>query len=174
MSLNNEEMQQLKKLLNKLSPNQAQQVGLDPVWAELKHTLKVPEVPAFQWNSNLEAFKSILRKLLKEGAQTEASIVKYLQSQGLVTGSATVDNYGYVYVETGLFTLVNDKIILTDIGKRIAELCTDAPELTTLELVLFRGLQQQSAGYTYLSIVGRLLHTNIQTAQANSSDDGAW
>ena len=151
MSLNEQEIQQLKKLLSKLSPVQAQQVGVDPTIVE---NLKMPEVPSFQWNSNLVAFKTILRKLLKENVLSETNLVKYLQSQGLVTDSATVDNYGYVYSETGIFAIANGMATLTEVGKQIAELCTDSRELTSLEVVIFRGLQQQSAGYTYLSIIG--------------------
>ena len=151
MSLNEQEIQQLKKLLSKLSPVQAQQVGVDPTIVE---NLKMPEVPSFQWNSNLVAFKAILRKLLKENALSETNLVKYLQSQGLVTESATVDNYGYVYPETGIFAMAKGMVTLTEVGKQIAELCTDSRELTPFEVVVFRGLQQQSAGYTYLSIIG--------------------
>ena len=102
MILNEQEIQKLKRLLSKLSPGQAQQVGVDPTIVE---NLKMPEVPSFQWNSNLVAFKAILRKLLKENALSETNLVKYLQSQGLVTESATVVNYGYVYPETGIFAM---------------------------------------------------------------------
>jgi len=152
MSLSEEEMKQLKKLLSKLDPEQAKKVGISPTLVE---TLNVPDIPQFWWNPNLQAFKMLLKKVEEKGETSDADLVRYLQSLNLASDTATTDNYGYTYTEAGIFINNDGKVSLSEIGKQIAKLCNAEPTLTTLEIVLFRGLQQQSAGYTYLDIVGR-------------------
>ncbi len=72
------------------------------------------------------------------------------------------------YNETGIFNVnaKENKTSLTSVGKELAALFNDDHEnLTNIEKLLCRGLQQQSAGYTYLHIVGqnpRILREELQ------------
>jgi hypothetical protein len=72
-----------------------------------------------------------------------------LQCFGQDLSLADENARAFIHVEAG------DKIALTEFGMELAKLCTAKPELSTVEVVLFRGLQQQSAGYTFLSVIGR-------------------
>jgi hypothetical protein len=137
-----EERQRLKELLAKAEPE------------ELKVLMEEEKIPRFEWNSNLIAFKQVLRKVLHEPGIKDENLVKYLISRGLLTSNAKVDNYGYVFTETNLFRIENkNKIHLTEIGKTIAELFNDDEDFTTLETVIMRGLQVQGAGFTVLHLI---------------------
>ncbi|WMT54115.1 hypothetical protein [Ferroplasma acidiphilum] len=141
-NLTEEEKQKLRELLAKTEPE------------ELRNLMEEEKIPRFEWNSNLIAFKQVMRKVLQEPGIKDERLVKYLIDRGLLTKNANVDNYGYVYTETNLFRIENkNKIYLTNIGKTIAELFNDEEDLTILEIVIMRGLQVQGAGFTMLHLI---------------------
>jgi len=140
--LSEEEKQKLRELLAKAEPE------------ELRNLMEEEKIPRFEWISNLITFKQVMRKVLHEPGIKDEVLVKYLIDRGLLTKNANVDNYGYVYTETNLFRIENkNKIYLTNIGKTIAELFNDEEDLTTLEIVIMRGLQVQGAGFTMLHLI---------------------
>jgi hypothetical protein len=143
MSLTEDEREQLRRLLSKVPPQ------------ERKSLLTREEVPRFWWNSNLMAFKAVLKKVESSGEIPDEDLVKFLQSKGLLKESATTKNYGYTYNETGIFVVDDSgKVSLTVIGEELAKLFDNGTELRPIEVVVCRGLQQQAAGYAYLNIVG--------------------
>jgi hypothetical protein len=139
--LTNEERKKLRELLAKTEPK------------ELKALMGENIIPRFEWNSNLTAFKILLRKILKEPGIKDEDLVDYLKGRNLITNKAKVNNYGYVFEETGLFEINKNKIYLTEIGKTIAEKFNDNEDLTVFEILIMRGLQVQGAGFTVLNLV---------------------
>lgn len=149
MSLTEEEKEQLEKLVGKMDSGEAKRFGLKLA----TRTLNVPQIPAFHWNSNLKAFKAAMKITEKASRISDEDILKGLKSRGLVSPTARVDNYGYTYNETGIFIEDEGMVSLTEIGTQIAKLFNDEENLNIVETIICRGLQQQSAGYTYLSIL---------------------
>jgi hypothetical protein len=139
--LSEEEKKKLKELLAKAQPE------------ELKVLMEEDMIPRFEWNSNLTAFKILIRKVLKEPGIKDEKLVEYLKGRNKLTSKAKVDNYGYVFEETGLFRTTNGKVYLTEIGRKIAKEFNDDEDFTTFEIVVMRGLQVQGAGFTVLNII---------------------
>ena len=139
--LTDDERKRLKELLAKTKPE------------ELRVLMEEDMIPRFEWNSNLTAFKLLLRKVLQEPGIKDEELVEYLKERNKLTSKAKVNNYGYVFEETGLFRISNNKIYLTEIGKKIAEEFNDDEKFTIFEIVIMRGLQVQGAGYAVLHLI---------------------
>ncbi len=124
-----------------------------------------PPVPTFVWNSNPLAFKAAIRFVLGKGSTTRGEVRDYLRSLGLVKDPNNKCRFGILYTKTGVFYVndarsegetCKDLVGLTPLGKELAGLFDDDPtQMTPIETVVCRGLQQQSAGYLLLSIVGQ-------------------
>lgn len=139
--LTEDERKKLKELLAKTEPE------------ELKDLMEEDTLPRFEWNSNLTAFKLLMRKVLQEPGIKDEKLVEHLKGRNQLTTKAKADNYGYAFEETGLFRRSNNKIYLTEIGKKIAEEFNDDEKFTTFEIVIMRGLQAQGAGFTVLNLI---------------------
>lgn len=139
--LTEDERKKLKELLAKTGPE------------ELRVLMKEDIIPRFEWNSSLKTFKILLRKVLQEPGIKDEKLVEYLKGRNLLTSKAKVNNYGYVFEETGLFRTSNSNVYLTEIGKTIAESFNDDEDFTTFEILIMRGLQVQGAGFTVLNLI---------------------
>lgn len=134
---------------------------------ERRKLLEAPEpiTPGFVWNSNPLGFKATLKYVGKKGKVTRLEIRDYLRSIKLVKDPRNKCRFGIVYNKTGIFfvedsksngDISKDTVILTPMGKELSKLFDEnVTRLTPMETVICRGLQQQSAGYTFLSIVGQ-------------------
>ncbi len=126
--------------------------------------MKEERIPSFVWNSNPLAFKAALRYLLQNGDTRKGEVRDFLRKLELVVDRDNKCHIGIMYNRTGIFGVddsrshgdPNEEIVnLTPIGSELAALFDDNyEELTPLETVLCRGLQQQGAGYDVLHLIG--------------------
>ncbi len=134
---------------------------------ERQSLLEAPEpmIPAFVWNSNPLAFKASLKYLEKKGKATRLEVRDYLRKLGLVDDPDDKCRFGILYTKTGVFfvddskssgNIRKDVVSLTPGGRELAKLFNEDPSmLTPIEIVVCRGLQAQSSGYVFLSMIGR-------------------
>lgn len=157
--MSREKVEQIKRLLKELSAEEREAI--------LKE-VEEPAIPVFVWNSNLNGFKAALKYIESHGEVNLVALKNHLRRLGYVQDESEKFNYGIVYNETGIFRVdpKSSVVGLTSIGRELATLFNEDHEnLTIIEKVLCRGLQQQSAGYTFLHIVGqnpRILREKLQ------------
>ena len=83
--LTEDERKKLKELLAKTEPE------------ELKDLMEEDTLPRFEWNSNLTAFKLLMRKVLQEPGIKDEKLVEHLKGRNQLTTKAKADNYGYAF-----------------------------------------------------------------------------
>jgi hypothetical protein len=148
-------IEQLKKLLRDLTPDERRALLAS---AEQK-------IPAYVWNSNPLAFKAALKHVEKKKQVSRGEVRDFLRELKLVKDPLGKGRFGIMYNETGVFVvdssksggdLNRDMVSLTENGRKIARLFdTDYDRLSDIEMVISRGLQQQSGGYAFLHKVGQ-------------------